>query len=974
MLEKTKEINQSVITDTDDSKESEREEQKEIKERSMWNKCKNIVLITLIIFISVVFIVFIAYKTYLTVKLFIEDNERRYNPWRVTFMKYEGWSIHFTLENIAKARDEKIVTGKYNWEMKRLRGKVEFRSKRFVQLKIDSDESRWDIEKVVPLAFDNVFDHLKTSINETNFHIQSSPFSIGIDDEVTGKEMYTTKDQIFRYYDKYIQWDAIIHTNTSRVFGLGPKGNTSFLIPNITYKSYATTRTINLPNDKHLLSHPFVMIETTPGKFIGVFIYSSNGYLFKFTLHNSSSLLLSHKMMGGIINMFFIAQGTAQRVLRTYIDIIGHPKLPPMWALGLGHNLLHLTSLNDYKALIEDYEKNEIPIDSLWADRNLMYLNRSFTIDKDKYKNIKEIVNYLNEKKKSLVVRADPYININETLFENALSLNVLIRKDTGVELNKETDAGDSVFIDVLNKNLSLFYSKAISILNSTLPKIDGIWLHDNDLTTTDTCEYKEPTFKNEEETSNYRYLFNNEIGDVIYNPYSLPLNCYGANKVSHYDFHNAYSILQAKAINKSLFVASLGSFPGIGRYSAVLEDDFHCPQNISLTEVIQSSITNSLLGISHTGTPLKLEECNNEVKRWFRVAGLLPLFFIISTEHQSFSSCSKEVIKIRYKLLQYMYTKLYFAHKGGDLAIQPLWLSYMEAANYTEGFMWEKELYVVNSISNKHPKIFIPNNSYWIVFGSKEIIKGKGEVQEIPVEYDESKPLILQNEGTIIPVQDVEGVRSVADLSNKPFDLLIYTMNGSAKGNLVLGQTKVSHYTFELHPYEGKGYILQVHKWEGQHNKALLRGISLTGISEPVSICVLYSNSSISNKMKYSLGYIYFDTVISIENLQLIILYNTTSALNVCEHVNTNQAFSSKALINESASWMYIPILSESILEEQILKPKNSLNYTQEVNTLKSKTDYIIPLINLKNSTTLNKNINLQEKLIKSKFTQHHP
>jgi len=41
-----------------------------------------------------------------------------------------------------------------------------------------------------------------------------------------------------------------------------------------------------------------------------------------------------YRTIGGIIDMYFVTGPTPENVIQQYNDVIGHPVMPPYWALG----------------------------------------------------------------------------------------------------------------------------------------------------------------------------------------------------------------------------------------------------------------------------------------------------------------------------------------------------------------------------------------------------------------------------------------------------------------------------------------------------------------------------------------------------------------------------------------------------------------------------------------------------------------
>eukprot|EP01022_Parablepharisma_sp_SALTPOND_P016898 TRINITY_DN258_c0_g1_i10.p1 TRINITY_DN258_c0_g1~~TRINITY_DN258_c0_g1_i10.p1 ORF type:complete len:1857 (-),score=98.26 TRINITY_DN258_c0_g1_i10:7872-13442(-) len=878
-------------------------------------KCKKLLLLSFIIVLIAGFIGFLCYIFFYANQLVSKEESRRTNPWHLIdgTLKETKHNITFELTNTLTMPDPDVLVGRYNRHIRKLRGKVVSYSATLTQLTLtEEDVRRWDVEEVVPLPWEDEQKVRRAKyhpgLSDAGFEFNFHPFSLVLKDSATNRTIYSTKGCMLKYYDKYIQWDAEISTIGPQVVGMGLRADEFVLSVGKIYKMYATGP---LPDaiEKLVPAHPFMVYKAPSGRFMGVFAYNSNGQTIQINSYDPkhSRAVISHKFMGGIVSLFFIAPGTAEQVLKTYTNLIGNPSLPPMWSLGIGHDLISAGSDKEYEELLEKYYTEKVPIDSVWGDTNIMYKNRSFTVDTKKFVHIKQFIQRLHKEHKHFIVRADPSISTQDPLYKAGNALNAFLKKgSTKQELKMDTDAGLSTFVDALNPNATQFYVEAVNQLNTFLSSFDGIWLSNNEITTTNNCTGKTFDFHNEDPKSDYRHLFNNPIGCYIYNPYSPTLNSYGYLDVPHYDFHNAYPMFQSKAMRAVLkngsFVISRGSFTGSGKYASVLTNGLNC-ETYNMNKTIGMALSGAILGIPHTGTPFKLSTETGQTTQcmWYKVAAFLPLFLTVTSDNDFDLSCGKQSALIRYSLIRYMYTKLYFSNKEGGLSIQPLWLAYNqdpvlpEDEKIVQGFLWGNELYVVNSATKGYAKVYLPKNSSWFVFNDTEVI-GKGQYETIHI-HKEDYPILLQHKGSIIPIQENNGVLSTYELQEKPYVLSVYPPEGYAKGELILdsgeGSTFANHYTFELYLSQEAVYILKVHRWNKEFYKdypGLLQGVKFVGklFDGTESICALFSNLSTTEitftKINEEVIYLEFKDYISLEELQAILIYKTDKIQNVCK------------------------------------------------------------------------------------------
>lgn len=74
------------------------------------------------------------------------------------------------------------------------------------------------------------------------------------------------------------------------------------------------------------------------------------------------------KMLGGPIDLFFMAGPTPLDVIEQYTRIIGRPAMFDYRVLGFHQSRYGYKNISQISKVIEGFEKTQIPLDTIWLD------------------------------------------------------------------------------------------------------------------------------------------------------------------------------------------------------------------------------------------------------------------------------------------------------------------------------------------------------------------------------------------------------------------------------------------------------------------------------------------------------------------------------------------------------------------------------------------------------------------------------
>lgn len=109
----------------------------------------------------------------------------------------------------------------------------------------------------------------------------------------------------------------------------------------------------------------------TPGKITykiigGMLPFFDSYILRKHTPFSPSSL---HPFpSAGVLDFYFFAGPTPADVVAQYLQLIGRPTMPPLWALGAHQCRWGYNNIWKVREVISGYKEAKIPLDCVWLD------------------------------------------------------------------------------------------------------------------------------------------------------------------------------------------------------------------------------------------------------------------------------------------------------------------------------------------------------------------------------------------------------------------------------------------------------------------------------------------------------------------------------------------------------------------------------------------------------------------------------
>uniref|UniRef100_A0A7N1A1R9 Alpha-glucosidase n=1 Tax=Kalanchoe fedtschenkoi TaxID=63787 RepID=A0A7N1A1R9_KALFE len=721
----------------------------------------------------------------------------------------------------------------------------------------DADKRRWEVPyNLIPRERPPA--GLKKSDAESNrnpyevseyagssliFSYTANPFGFSVRRKSNGDILFnSTADDCDKYNnlvfkDQYLEISTKLPTEAS-LYGLGEntQPNGIKLVPNEPYTLYTTDiSAINLNADLYG-SHPVYMdLRNVDGEASAhaVLLLNSNGMD---VFYRGDSL--TYKVIGGVLDFYFFAGSKPLDVVDQYTQLVGRPAPMPYWAFGFHQCRWGYHNLSVVEDVVENYEKAKIPLDVIWNDDDHMDFHKDFTLNPVAYPRPKllSFLSKIHSRGMKYIVIIDPGIGVNASygVYQRGLANDVFIKYE-GEPYLAQVWPGPVHFPDFLNPKTVTWWGDEIRRFHELVP-VDGLWIDMNEAS--NFCSGKCVIPKGKqcpsgtgpgwicclqcENITNTKwddppYKINASGTQVPIGYKTIATSALHYNGVPEYDAHSIYGFSQSVATHKALqglqgtrpFILSRSTFVGSGKYAAHWTGD-NKGTWADLKYSISTMLNFGIFGVPMVGSdicgfyPAPTEELCN---RWIELGAFYPF----SRDHANYYSPRQELYQwksvaksarnalgMRYKLLPYLYTLSYEAHKTGAPIARPLFFSF---PNFTKSYGLSTQFLLGSSVmvspvldkaKTKVSALFPPGTWYSLFDMTHTIISKKGHHLSLDAPLHVINVHVYQN--SIIPMQRGGLISKEARMT--PFSLVVTfpsgCTQGEAKGNLFLDEDEL--------------------------------------------------------------------------------------------------------------------------------------------------------------------------------------
>jgi len=463
---------------------------------------------------------------------------------------------------------------------------------------------------------------------------------------------------------------------------------------------------------------------------------------------------------GGCLNYYYIAGESMAEVLKGYTYLTGTCPLPQKWTLGYHQSRWGYVTQEDVEEIASSMRKNDIPCDVIHFDIDYMQDYKVFTWNEERYHNDpKAFLDRLSKDGFKVVVINDPGVKVEEgyEVYEEGLHGGYFARTPEGEVYSNVVWPGEAVFPDFGNPEVREWWGQHQSFL---LEKgVRGIW---NDMN--EPASFRGPL-----------------PDDVVFTD--------EGRKAEHREMHNVYGHLMAKAAYDGLkdldgrrpFVITRACYAGSQKYATAWTGD-NTSMWAHLQMVIPQLCNLGLSGMPFVGTDVGgfgADTTPELMARWVQVGCFSPLFrnhSAAGTRRQEPWEFGEEVmgiyrkyVKLRYRLIPYMYDLFFEEEQTGMPVMRPLVLEYEKddaARVCNDEFMLGSRILVAPVVHPGMTKrmVYLPEG-VWYDYWTQEQLEG-------PVWFIREAPLdccpVYVRAGSVLPVMEPQSY-----VGEKPGDIL---------------------------------------------------------------------------------------------------------------------------------------------------------------------------------------------------------
>lgn len=502
----------------------------------------------------------------------------------------------------------------------------------------------------------------------------------------------------------------------------------------------------------------------------GIFFDNSHKTVFNFGASNDRFSYFSAE--DGVMDYYFIHHTHVHEIVESYTGLTGRMPLPPKWSLGFQQCRYSYYPDSQVLNVARTFREKEIPADVIYLDIHYMDGYRLFTWHPERFPNPKKLSDELQKIGFHLVVILDPGIKRekNYPAYEEGIEQDLFVKYPDGVPFSGQVWPGWSCFPDFTNPDVREWWSNKMKVFTET--GIEGFW---NDM--------NEPA------------AWGQHLPDLIEFDYE-------GEGATHKRARNVYGMQMARSTyqgakknlpNKRPFVLTRAGYSGVQRYAAVWTGD-----NVSSNEHMMAGIrlinSMGLAGIGNAGNDVggfAGEADAGLMARWMTIGAFSPFFRAHSmingrdSEPWTFGEEAEDIarnyIKLRYRLMPYLYSMFYACASSGIPVARSLALYYhhdetIYSNEFQHQYLFGDSMLVVPLESDKEfVKYYLPEG-LWYDFYTDELHCGSNKaIREVSKEI---LPVYVKA-GAIIPMQT-----DVLNLKQKPSKCLMLHVYAGGDGS----------------------------------------------------------------------------------------------------------------------------------------------------------------------------------------------
>ena len=685
---------------------------------------------------------------------------------------------------------------------------------------------------------------LKLKTNNLSVAIHKNPFYIAF--VIDGDTILEEEKGYFKRSDT----DGLRFKiqNNEKFYGLGERANGLNLVGN-KYNLYNRPKYGYEIGAKNLnYSVPLIVSSK---KYLLLFDNPQKGYA---DIGETEPGIFEWAAIGGLMKYFVVAGKDYKSISKDYAKLTGTQPLPPRWALGNLQSRMAYRTQHETDSIVKLMQEDDFPLDAIildfyWFGDSIHGTMGRLNWYKPSWPEPKKMISDFKNKGVKTILITEPYILDSLDNFKIADKLGILALDTNGNSyVNKEFYFGDGALIDIFNpKAGQWFWEQYVAQMDIG---VAGWW---GDL--------------GEPENHPADQIHVAGTADEVHNIYG------------HYWHKMLFENFRKYYPERRLFNLNRAGFAGSQRYSIYPWTGDVSRSWGGLQAQLPLLIHMSLSGLpfihSDAGGFAQGAKDDELYTRWLQMACFSPILRPhgsgIPSEPVYFNDTTRKIVrdfmKLRYRLLPYIYTLAAEATIHGYPIIRPLFYEFPEdttSYNIVNEYMFGDKLLVAPVIESqqKTKNIYLPLGINWYDFWTNKIYKGGDWIK---VDLNLKTIPIFVKAGATIPM--TKAVNSTDDYSTENLSLKYYydpnhtnnsyTMfedNGSTFGSIEKNEYELitierSYIDDNLTEYKLK---ITGGEWEGQPDMRNIQ-LELIGLDFNNKLSFELNNTKLENQKQPS-------------------------------------------------------------------------------------------------------------------------
>ncbi len=406
------------------------------------------------------------------------------------------------------------------------------------------------------------------------------------------------------------------------------------------------------------------------------------------------------------LDVYIITGKDEKDIVKQFRKMIGKSYIPPEWAFGFGQSRWGYKTEEDIREVAKRYKEKNIPLSMIYLDIDYMKDYEDFTVDEEKFADIKKLSDDLKKDGIHLVPIIDAGVKIEKgyELYEEGVKNNYFCKDTNGNDFVGAVWPGRVHFPDFMQKETRDWFGKKYGRFIEM--GIEGFWNDMNEPAIFYTEDRLQETLDKIQELSKSNmgiveyFDFTGTVAGLNGNTgdYTKFTHKMGDKTVLHKDIHNLYGMNMTRSASeaikemypdKKVLFFSRSSYIGAHRYGGIWQGDNKSWWSHILLNFQQLPSLN-MCGFLFIGSDIGGFGCDTTedlLMRWMQMSVFTPLMRNHSAdgtrlqELYQFKNCDdlKKIVEIRYALIPYL-TKVYMnAAENDEMMFRPLAFDYAD-------------------------------------------------------------------------------------------------------------------------------------------------------------------------------------------------------------------------------------------------------------------------------------------------------